>query len=273
MSHRLSHELRLSERGSLFWLRVKTSATSPRIEVSLRTRDRVEAQRRAARVAVALPLGPTPATVRAWVEAMDRIAAANMSAKAKLRAEIELDAAARKQALDPMDDPVFRVALEAEAEARGWYGPPDADETIEHFWAMRAGMDAMTEAYHDACKRKGIDPATREPIARAAVAFKDLANRYIRRRAESYACLRKVESCDEGAGKAFVAGQSENFFGSASLFVDFIGGDEITEQLCADFVTLLAKIPGNHGKSSKDKRGIRQVVRKRRLAPTFHFTS
>lgn len=161
MSHRLSHELRLSERGSLLWLRVKTSATSPRIEVSLRTRDRVEAQRRAARVAVALPLGPTPATVRTWIEAMDRIGAANMPARAKLQAEIELDATARRQALDPLDDPAFRDALCAEAEARGWYGPPDADETIEHFRAMRAGMDAMTKAYHDACKRKGIDAATR----------------------------------------------------------------------------------------------------------------
>jgi hypothetical protein len=64
---------------------------------------------------------------------MDRIGAANMPAKAKAQAEIELDPAACKQALDPLDDPAFRDALCAEAVARGWYGPPDADETIENF--------------------------------------------------------------------------------------------------------------------------------------------
>ncbi len=97
-------------------------------------------------------------------------------------------------------------------------------------------------------------------MARAAVAFKDLANRYIRRRTEGYACLGKVESSDEGAGRAFVAGQSGNFLGSASLFVDFIGGAELNEQLCADLVSILARIPASHGKSSKDRRNIRQVV-------------
>ena len=113
-------------------------------------------------VAVALPLGPTPAALRAWIEAMERISMANRPARAKAAAEIKLDAAARRQALDPLDDPEFRA--EAEAEARGWYGKPDATEVIEHLWAMQARMDAMTEAYQDACKRKGVDPPPETPF-------------------------------------------------------------------------------------------------------------
>ena len=73
MSHGLSHGARLSQRGSVYWMRVKLTATRRRLEISLKTQDRVEARRRAARVDVALPLGPTPATVRAWIEAMERI--------------------------------------------------------------------------------------------------------------------------------------------------------------------------------------------------------
>jgi hypothetical protein len=119
LSNRLSHEARVSRHGEVFWLRVKPLPTAPRSEVSLRTRDLVEARRRAARVAVALPLGPTPPTVRAWIEAMDRITMAKTPARAKAAADIELDAAARRQALDPLDDPAFRTVLEAEAEARG----------------------------------------------------------------------------------------------------------------------------------------------------------
>ncbi len=259
MSHRLSHGVRLSQRGAVFWMRVKVAATGRRLEVSLRTQDRVEARRRAARVAVALPLGPTPATVRAWIEAMDRIAMTNRPVKAKAAAEIELDAAARRQALDPLDDPAFRAALEAEAEARGWYGKPDADEVIEHFWAMQSGMDAMTEAYHDACKRKGIDPATREVVARAAASFKDLANRYVRARTEGFPCRRRIEPRDEGAGRAFVQGQSGNFLGSIALFVDYLGGEALSEQVCADFVSDLARVPQKHGKG-KERIGMRRAI-------------
>jgi hypothetical protein len=42
--------------------------------------------------------------------------------------------------------------------------------------------------------------------------------------------------------------------------MDFIGGNEVTEQLCADFVSLLARIPATHGKSQKDGRLIRQLA-------------
>jgi integrase len=259
MSHGLSHGARLSQRGSVYWMRVKLTATRRRLEISLKTQDRVEARRRAARVDVALPLGPTPATVRAWIEAMERISMGDRPARAKAAAEIELDAAARRQALDPLDDPEFRAALEAEAEARGWYGKPDADEVIEHFWAMQSGMDAMTEAYHDACKRKGIDPATRKVVARAAASFKDLANRYVRARTEGFACKRRIETKDAGAGRAFVQGQSGNFLGSIALFLDYLGGAEITEQLCADFVSDLAKLPQKHGKG-KDRVGMRRAI-------------
>ncbi|MFO1106465.1 MAG: hypothetical protein U1E34_10215 [Amaricoccus sp.] len=247
----MSHAL--SQRGSVLWLRVKLPETSTRLEISLRTSDPVEARRRAARLTPALPLRSGQA--RAWVEAMER---ARHQGK---RTQAELDAAARRLSLDPLDDEAFRDALCAEAEARGWYGPPDADQVIRDFDAMRQGMDALTEEYRLACERKGIDPTTREPVGKAAVAFKDLANRYIRRRAEGYACLRATEVLDAGAGRAFAQAQEGNFLATAALFTDYLGGDQLTERLCADFVSLLARIPKSHGKSSRDQRGIRQVVK------------
>jgi hypothetical protein len=99
-------------------------------------------------------------------------------------------------------------------------------------------MDAMTEAHHDACKRKGSDPATHQIVARAAASFKDLANRFVRARTEGYACRRRVELKHDSAGRAFVAGQWGNFLGSIALFTNYLGGDEITEALCADFARL-----------------------------------
>ena len=221
MSHDVSHGLRLSQRGSYFWLRVKTRVSNGRIEVSLKTRERIEAQRRAARVALALPYDPTPAKVRVWIEGMERITMANMPAKAKAKAEIELDAAAPgRQALDPPDDPEFRAALEAEAEARGWYGPPDADEVIEHFWAMRTGMDARTEAYHDACERKGIPRPGRPGRGSLQGLGQPLHSPADRR----VPLPPRGRGAGRGAGRAFVAGQSGNFHSSSSLFVDFSGG-------------------------------------------------
>ncbi len=124
-------------------------------------------------------------------------------------------------------------------------GHRDTDEVIEHFAVMQAGKDAMTGACHDPCKRKGIDPGTRRSVARAAMSFKDVANRHVRARSDGHPCKRPSRPGMKAPTVHSSPGDPQLPWLDLT-FIDCLGNSEMTEQRCADLVSDLATLPQRH---------------------------
>ncbi|KUF11348.1 hypothetical protein AVJ23_06140 [Pseudoponticoccus marisrubri] len=93
--------------------------------------------------------------------------------------------------------------------------------------------------------------------------FSEHARRFLDLRSEGYDLKRRHETPDAGSGGRFTKTSRGNFEGTVRLFLEAHGDifvENIDEDLLVDFFSLLDRIPANHGKSSKDRRPIRQVI-------------
>ncbi|WP_323768544.1 site-specific integrase [Antarctobacter sp.] len=93
--------------------------------------------------------------------------------------------------------------------------------------------------------------------------FSEHARRFLDLRSEGYDLKRRHETPDTGSGGRFTRTSRGNFEGTVRLFLEAHGDifvENIDEILLVDFFSLLDRIPSNHGKSSKDRRPIRQVI-------------
>lgn len=94
--------------------------------------------------------------------------------------------------------------------------------------------------------------------------FSSHARRYLDLRSEGYDLLRRNETPDTLAGKRFTKTSRGNFESTIRLFIEAHGDifvENIDEAVMTEFFTLLDRIPAQHGKSSKDRRPVRQVVK------------
>ncbi len=93
--------------------------------------------------------------------------------------------------------------------------------------------------------------------------FSEFARRYLDLRSQGFALHRRHETPDAGAGRAFNANSRGNIESSIRLFLEICGDPEvarISETAGREFISYLERIPRSHGKSSKDKRRLRQLV-------------
>jgi integrase len=91
----------------------------------------------------------------------------------------------------------------------------------------------------------------------------DFGKRYLDLRCEGYPLQRRNETADAPAGESFRANSRRNNEATIALFVELCGDlptADIQEHHCKEFVSFLSQIPASHGKSAKERRGIRQVV-------------
>lgn len=94
--------------------------------------------------------------------------------------------------------------------------------------------------------------------------FSEHAGRFLDLRAQGFDLKRRHETPDAKAGERFTKTSRANFEGTIRLFLEAHGDilvENIDEALLVEFFSLLDRIPATHGKSSKDRRPIRQVIK------------
>lgn len=104
-------------------------------------------------------------------------------------------------------------------------------------------------------------PASRpEP---ASTPFSTFAQRYLDLRCEGFQLQRRHETADPVARPSFRASSRRNIEATVGLFIDVVGDlpvPDIQSHHCSEFVQLLSRIPSAHGKSSKNRMGVRESV-------------
>ncbi|SFB14790.1 Site-specific recombinase XerD [Poseidonocella pacifica] len=89
------------------------------------------------------------------------------------------------------------------------------------------------------------------------------AQRFLDLRSEGFDLKRRHEVPDTKAGQRFTKTSRANFEGTVRLFLQAHGDvfvEDIDEATLNDFFSLLDRIPASHGKSSKDRRSVREVI-------------
>ena len=133
--------------------------------------------------------------------------------------------------------------------------------------AVQASAAAAVEAEEPGRSRGGgiveANNAPRRRKSKDGRRFSDHARRFLDLRSEGYDLKRRHETPDTGSGGRFTRTSRGNFEGTVRLFLEAHGDifvENIDENLLQNFFSLLDRIPSNHGKSSKDRRPIRQVI-------------
>ena len=92
--------------------------------------------------------------------------------------------------------------------------------------------------------------------------FSEHARRFLDLRSEGFDLKKRHEMPDTKAGQRFTKTSRANYEGTVRIFLEAHGDifvENIDEGVLADFFSLLDRIPAPHGKSSKDRRPVRQV--------------
>lgn len=95
------------------------------------------------------------------------------------------------------------------------------------------------------------------------VPISEFSKRYLDLRCQGYALERRHETPDAKSGASFASNSRRNIEATVRLFIDLFGDvavGDIKERHAKEFITLIQRIPKNHGKSAKDRRSIREVI-------------
>lgn len=99
---------------------------------------------------------------------------------------------------------------------------------------------------------------------RDPVLLSEFSKRYLDLRCRGFLLEKRNETEDLKSGARFRASSRRNIEATVGLFLKLWGDmpvADLTEAQCIEFISLLSRLPKSHGKSAKDQRGIRDLVR------------
>lgn len=161
----------------------------------------------------------------------------------------------------------FRVTLSEYLEACERLGLDPREATPEFEVALK---DALKAAKDIGLAQQAVTKSDRNAAGKevdndqAQRSFTDFAEEYLNLRCQGYDFKREDETADANGGRRFEKTSLRNWQSSVRVFTEIIGDSPIgqySKEDILEFNDLVQRLPSNFGKSSKDKRTAREVIK------------